>query len=140
MAKAKNKTIETKESVSKFLNSIENPQRKKDAKSVHKLMKDLTGEKAIMWGKSIVGYGRYHYIYDSGREGDFMKVGFSPRKNALTLYIMPGFKRYESLMRNLGPHKAGKSCLYIKNLADIDNKILADLISESYEFMSKKYP
>jgi len=139
MAQAKNKTVETRASVSKFLNSIEDPQRKKDAKSLHKLMKDITADKAVMWGTSIVGYGNYHYKYDSGREGDFMKVGFSPRKNALTLYIMPGFKRYPDLLDKLGKHKIGKSCLYIKQLDDVDIAILKELISDSYLYMTEKF-
>jgi len=90
-----------------------------------------------MWGDSIVGFGSYHYCYDSGREGDWFLTGFSPRKQALTLYIMSGFKRYETLMRKLGKHKTGKSCLYIKTLADIDLKVLKELIEESVKHVSQ---
>ncbi len=139
MSKSKNKTVETKASVTHFLKNIENPQRKKDSAQVHKMMREITGERAKMWGPSIVGYGRYHYRYESGREGDFMKVGFSPRKANMTIYIMPGFKKYESLMAKLGKHKTGKSCLYINKLDEVDLKILAELIKESYSYMTQKY-
>lgn len=137
--KSTNKTQATKSSVSGFLNALEDSQRKKDSKKVLKLMKQLTGEKAVMWGSSIVGFGEYHYKYVSGREGDFMKVGFSPRKHALTLYIMPGFKRYDTLMSKLGSYKTGKSCLYIKRLEDVDEEVLSLLIKDSYTYMTEKY-
>ncbi|MFK7906670.1 MAG: DUF1801 domain-containing protein [Chitinophagales bacterium] len=91
-------------------------------------------------GKSIVGFGTYHYKYESGREGDFMKVGFSPRKTSLTLYIMGGFDRHEELMQQLGKYKTGKSCLYIKKLEDIDLEVLKDLVNESVAYISEKYP
>ena len=92
-----------------------------------------------MWGSSIVGFGRYHYKYDSGREGDFMKVGFSPRKQNISLYIMTGFDRYEELMAKLGKFKTGKSCLYINKLADVDEDVLTELITISYDLMTEKY-
>lgn len=139
MAKAKNKTTENDASVEKFLKSVENEQRRNDSFEVLEYMKDLTGEEAKMWGTSIIGFGRYQYKYESGREGEFMKVGFSPRKTSLTLYIMPGFARYDDLMEKLGKYKTGKSCLYIKKLEDVDQDILKDLIESSYEYMTKKY-
>ena len=92
-----------------------------------------------MWGNSIVGFGNYHYKYASGREGDFMKIGFSPRKQNLTLYIMPGFDRYDALMKKLGKYKTGKSCLYIKRLEDVDWSVLRELSQRSYQYMTDKY-
>lgn len=104
------------------------------------MMREATGARAKMWGSSIVGFGQYHYKYESGREGDFMITGFSPRKNALTLYIMAGFSGYESIMKQLGSFKTGKSCLYIKRLSDVDEKVLRRLIEASVKYMRKKYP
>lgn len=92
-----------------------------------------------MWGPSIVGFGEYHYKYESGREGDFLITGFSPRKSALTIYIMPGFTRYEALMEKLGKHRTGKSCLYINRLDDVDLSVLEELVTRSVEYMTEKY-
>lgn len=102
-------------------------------------MKKITSEEPEMWGSSIVGFGTYHYKYESGREGDFFITGFSPRKQSLTLYIMPGFKKYEELMGILGKYKTGQSCLYIRNLEDVDMKVLIQLISDSAKYMKEKY-
>ena len=137
---AQNKTTETKLSVTAFLNSIENPVRRRDAKAVAKLMRSVSGYKAKMWGSSIVGYGNYHYQYASGREGDFMRVGFSPRKQNLVLYIISGFKTKEKLLKNLGKHSIGKSCLYVNKLEDIDLDVLTELIKDSLNYMEKTYP
>lgn len=136
---AENKTKPTGASVVKFLEQVEQEQKKKDAFVLLDLMKSITGEEAVLWGPSLIGFGNYHYKYDSGHKGDFFIVGFSPRKTALTVYIMPGFKRYDSLMQKLGKHKTGKSCLYIKRLADVDMDILTELISESVKYMNEKY-
>ena len=103
------KTVKTKASVSSFLKSVEHDKRRKDAQDIKRLMDKVTGLKAAMWGPSIVGYGQYHYKYDSGHEGDLFLVGFSPRKQALTLYIMPGFADYDDLMAKLGKYKTGRS-------------------------------
>lgn len=92
-----------------------------------------------MWGPSIVGFGEYRYKYESGREGDFLITGFSPRKSALTIYIMPGFARYEALMDKLGKHRTGKSCLYINRLDDVDLSVLEELVTCSVEYMTEKY-
>ena len=94
----------------------------------------------MMWGKTIVGYGSYHYIYDSGREGDMCRAGFSARKNALTLYCMSGFSQQDDLLGKLGSHKIGKSCLYIKRLSDIDMDILSQIIQKDWDYMNEKYP
>lgn len=136
---AKNKTIENDGDVLDFLNSVENEQRKTDALHVLKIMEELTGVEPKMWGSSIVGFDTYHYKYESGREGDFMITGFSPRKTSLTLYIMPGFERFDELMQKLGKYKTGKSCLYVKKLSDVDENVLRELISESVKYMRNKY-
>ena len=139
MAKAKNKTVENNGSVDDFLNGVIDETKKSDSLKIKAMMEQISGEPAKMWGGSIIGFGNYHYKYESGREGDFMKMGFSPRAQNLTLYIMPGFDRYEDLMSKLGKHKTGKSCLYIKKLADVDEEVLKELMTESYGYMTEKY-
>ena len=136
---AKNKTTTTGASVTEFLKSIADPQQRADAKKVGAIMRRVTGKRAKMWGPSIVGYGTYHYKYDSGREGDFMITGYSPRKQALTVYVMAGFSKFEPLMKKLGKYKTGKSCLYIKRLADVDENVLEKLIDGSVKHMRKNY-
>ncbi|MDH4054863.1 MAG: DUF1801 domain-containing protein [Gammaproteobacteria bacterium] len=136
---AENKTKATKQSVATFLNGIDDKDKRADAKKVAAIMQKVTGEKAAMWGSSIVGFGQYHYKYESGREGDFMLAGFAPRKKALTIYIMAGFKLYDSLMKKLGKYKTGKSCLYVERLSDIDEKVLTQLIDKSVQYMRKNY-
>ncbi|WP_103665206.1 DUF1801 domain-containing protein [Gracilimonas amylolytica] len=133
------KTKQNEMDVSEHLNAIEDPQRKEDCIKIHDLMADITGEDANMWGDSIVGFGSYHYKYDSGREGDWFITGFANRKQQISLYIMSGFKRYDELMAKLGKHKTGKSCLYIKKLSDIDMEVLETLIRSSVEYMNKTY-
>ncbi|UII32494.1 DUF1801 domain-containing protein [Fulvivirga ulvae] len=133
------KTKLNDESVEDFLNSIEDEQKKKDSFEVLNIMKQITGAEPKMWGSSIIGFGNYHYVYDSGREGDWFIAGFSPRTQALTLYIMAGFSRYDELMQKLGKYKTGKSCLYIKKLKDIDLEVLKELIRNSVEHMKEKY-
>tara|TARA_R110002096_G_scaffold46751_10_gene125149 strand:- start:5814 stop:6236 length:423 start_codon:yes stop_codon:yes gene_type:complete len=137
---AENKTRPNALKVSEFINSIDDKQQRADAKKLASMMRRATGKRAKMWGPSIVGYGQYHYKYDSGREGDFMITGFSPRKQALTVYIMPGFEQFDGLMAKLGKYKTGKSCLYIKRLSDVDEKVLEKLITGSVKFMRSKYP
>lgn len=126
-------------SVADFLDAIEDEQRREDCKAVAQLMKKITKSEPKMWGASIVGFGSYHYKYESGQEADWPLVGFSPRKQNLTLYIMAGFSDYEGLMAKLGKHKTGKSCLYLHKLADIDQKVLKSLIEESVKFVKEKY-
>ena len=137
MAELKTK-INTK-SVETFLKKAASGKRLKDCFTVLELMKKITKEESKMWGPSIVGFGNYHYKYESGREGDFFISGFSPRKQNLTIYIMAGFSRYSELMEKLGKYKTGRSCLYIKDLDDIDLKILQKLITESVRYMKKKH-
>jgi Domain of unknown function (DU1801) len=125
------KTKPTQASVKEFLNQIPDEERRKDCLAVAKIMQEITGSKPKMWGPSIVGFGSYHYKYDSGREGDWMITGFSPRKKDLTLYIMMGFEKQPELMKQLGKHSTGKSCLYIKRLSDIHVPTLKKLIKTS---------
>jgi hypothetical protein len=136
---AEPRTRPTRASVTAFMAAIEDRQMRTDAKKVAAMMRRVTGKRATMWGPGIVGYGRYHYRYASGREGEFMITGFAPRKQALTVYIMPGFSRFDKLMAKLGKYKTGKSCLYIKRLADVDEAVLERLIRESVGYMRKHY-
>ena len=135
---AEPKTKETQESVYAFLDKIPDKTRRKDCLAVVDIMRDLTKEEPKMWGSSIVGFGRYHYKYESGREGDSMITGFSPRKGDLTLYIMGGFDESLDLMKRLGKHKTGKSCLYIKALADVVLNVLRKLVANSVKLMASK--
>ncbi len=129
------KTKLTGEPMQDFLAKLDSPQKKADCYIVAALMEKITGSPAEMWGDSIVGFGRYHYQYASGRAADWMLTGFSPRKQNLTLYIMSGFDQYDELMSRLGKFKTGKSCLYVKTLADVDMEILEELIQKSVEHM-----
>tara|TARA_R110000868_G_scaffold94728_1_gene261094 strand:+ start:963 stop:1385 length:423 start_codon:yes stop_codon:yes gene_type:complete len=136
---AEMKTKATTASVSTFLKAVENPVRRADALAVKDLMSRITGWRPRMWGPSMIGFGQYHYKYDSGREGDLFVTGFSPRKASLVIYIMPGYRDYGPLMAKLGKLKTGKSCLYINKLADVDLKVLETLIRKSVAYMKKKY-
>jgi hypothetical protein len=133
---AKLKTQKTNASVPAFLKSIADDDRRKDCQTLVRIMKRAVGAEPKMWGASIVGFGHYHYKYASGRENDWFLAGFSPRKQDLTLYIMAGFDRYDALMAKLGKHKTGKSCLYLKRLADVDVAVLEDLITSSVKHMT----
>jgi hypothetical protein len=134
------KTRPTDVAVDAFIDSLPDPQRREDAKKLRDTMERLSGEPAAMWGPSIVGFGRYHYKYDSGHEGEMARLGFSPRARELVLYIAGGFPRHQSLMDRLGKHRTGKSCLYIKRLADVDESVLEQLVTESLAWMREKYP
>jgi hypothetical protein len=125
------KTKENKASVSAFLKAIPDKQRRDDARAVAEMMKAVTKSDPKMWGTSIVGYGSQHYKYASGREGDWFRTGFSPRKDTLTLYITSSFEQYPDLMAKLGKYKTGKSCLHIKRLTDVDMRVLKQLIARS---------
>ncbi len=132
------KTKPSDDSVQAFLDRAAGAARMGDCHMLIAMMKEATGVDPVMWGSSIVGFGRYAYAYASGRTGEWPVVGFSPRKNDLTLYIMPGFERYGALMEQLGKHRTGKSCLYIKRLADVDVDILKTLIEESVAAMASR--
>ena len=133
------KTKQNTASVTAFLGDVVDRQQRADAKKISAMMRTATGSRAKMWGTSIVGFGSYHYKYASGQEGDWPIVGFSPRKQNLSLYIMPGFGQFDNLMSKLGKHKTGRSCLYIKRLADVDEAVLEKLIGGSVKHMRQKY-
>ena len=137
---SKMKTTPTQASVDAFIEAVEDEQKRADSRAIAAMMSAATGAPAQMWGTSIVGFGRYHYRYASGREGDFMIAGFSPRKRALTLYIMAGFSEYDALLAQLGKHTIGKSCLYIKRLADVDQAVLREIVERSVQYIREKYP
>jgi hypothetical protein len=135
-----NKTIPNTQSVQNYLADISNEQKRRDCMALQQLMEEVTTEDAVMWGDSIVGFGTYHYNYDSGREGDMLMTGFSPRAQNISIYTIAGFKHYDALMKSLGKHKTGKSCLYIKKLSDVNLDVLKELITASYTHMKSKYP
>lgn len=128
-----NKTVENKHSVPAFLRSIADAQRRKDSEAIAEMMRAATKEKPAMWGTSIVGFGKHRYKYESGRQGDWFKAGFSPRKDAITLYLVGGFHKHKDLLDKLGKFKTGKGCLYVKRLDDVDQKALEELIARSVE-------
>jgi hypothetical protein len=127
-------------SVTHFLDAVELQQRREDAFELLEIMKDISGEEPELWGPSIIGFGKYHYKYASGHEGDMCRIGFSPRKSSLVLYLMPGFDTRQSLLKKLGKHKTSVSCLYINKLADVDIAILKALIKQSLTEMNELYP
>jgi hypothetical protein len=129
--KADNKTKPTELSVAAFISALTDQTKRADAKALVKVMHRATGEKPKMWGPSIVGFGSYHYTYDSGREGDMPLAGFSPRGAAIVLYIMTGFSGSKMLLAKLGKHTTGKVCLYVKKIADVDQKVLEVLVVKS---------
>ncbi len=135
MANSENKTQPTALSVNYYLAGLEPEQRRDDARAVNAMMRRVTGAVPKMWGDAIIGFGKTHYRYESGREGDWFLVGFAPRKANLVLYIMPGFTDYAPLMKKLGKHKTGKSCLYINKLDDVDMKVLEQLVAKSVAWM-----
>ena len=139
MAQAQNKTVPTKISPKKFLATVEPARRREDGLELLKFFNRVTGLKPKMWGPSIVGYGRYYYKYDSGREGEFLMTGFSPRKAALTVYVMPGYLDLSEHLSRLGKHKLGRSCLYINKLADIDLDVLEEIIEYDLQYMRENY-
>lgn len=134
---AENKTRPTDQDVVDFLNSVAHKTRREDGFALLEMMQEVTGVEPVMWGSSIVGFGSYHYKYESGREGDMPLVGFSPRKQSMTIYIVPGFDDYGEMLAELGKHKTGKACLYVNKLADVDEAVLRSLIKRSYEHMKE---
>ena len=122
-----------------FLESLKEDVQKADCKKLITLFEKASGTKAKMWGDSIIGFGKYRLVYESGRALDWMLCGFSPRKGKLSLYIMTGFGNYEDYLKQIGKHKTGKSCLYIKTLADIDEKVLFNLVKDSCDYLKNKY-
>ena len=127
---AENKTKPTDQDVEEYLSSIEPERKREDSFQILELMKEVTGEEPTRWG-NIIGFGQYHYQYESGREGDWFLTGFAPRKQNLTLYIMSGFDEYDELLDRLGKYKTGKACLYINKLEDVDQSVLKKLVQKS---------
>ncbi len=140
MSKAKNKTQKTQKSPAEFLKGVAPAQKQQDCFDILAMMKDAAGLAPKMWGASIIGFGDYHYKYDSGREGDSCRVGFSPRAQNIAIYIMPGYQDFDDELSRLGKHKMGKSCLYIKKLADVDVDVLREMIVKGLALMEEKYP
>ncbi len=134
------KTRPTDASVEAFIDAVDHPRRREDARTLLDLMQRVTGEQPVMWGPSIVGYGSYHYRYASGQEADWPITGFSPRKQNLSIYIMTGFEEADELLTRLGKHKTGKSCLYVNKLADVDLDVLEKLVRASVAEMKRRYP
>ena len=136
MAELKTKPI--KKDVNQYIQSVENAQVRQDCETLRELMGKITNSNGVMWGESIIGFGKYHYKYESGREGDWFLTGFSPRKQNLTLYIMSGFSKFNDLMAGLGKYKTGKACLYVKSLDVIDIKVLESLLRGSVNHLKKR--
>lgn len=134
-----NQTRETDASVEEFLEGVEHRGRRDDAYVLLELMRRATGVEPKMWGPAIIGFGKYHYRYDSGREGDMLRVGFSPRKANLALYLIAKGAGFEELISRLGKHKRGASCLYINKLDDVDSSVLESMISLSWELSRDRY-
>ncbi len=134
------KTKPTKADVNAFIEAVDQEGRREDSKVILEMMQRLSGHQPRMWGPSIIGFGSYHYKYDSGREGNMCRIGFSPRKSSLVLYIIPGFSKVEGLLNRLGKHKLGKSCLYIGRLSSVDMAVLEEIIVQALAYMDEKYP
>ena len=132
---AENKTAATDRDPKEFIAEIDDDRRRAEAEMLLGLFEARTGEPAVMWGPSIVGFGSYDFSYESGRSGTWMRTGFSPRKQQMTLYVMPGFEHFVERLEALGPHSTGKSCLYVKRLDEVDLEVLGDIISDAYAAM-----
>ena len=137
--KVLNKTKPALLTPSQFISSVDHPVRQEDSKYLLDWFARVTDMPAVMWGGSIVGYGRYYYEYDSGRSGESMITGFSPRKSALSIYIMPGYRDMTESLKRLGKHKIGKSCLYVNKLADVDIKVLEEIVCKGVDHMRQNY-
>ena len=140
MAKYELKTKETEVGVDDFLDAVPDETRRQDGRKLRAMMERISGYPARMWGPTIVGFGRYKYRYDSGHEGEMARVGFSPRARELVLYLLDGSPRQQALLDRLGKHKAGKCCLYVKRLSDVDEAVLEELIGEGLDYTREKYP
>ncbi|MCG6904687.1 MAG: DUF1801 domain-containing protein [Rhodobacter sp.] len=135
-----NKTQAGDADVGAFLDAVEPERRRVDAQRLDQIFRDVTGFNPVMWGDSIIGYGQYHFVYKTGREGDFLATGFSPRKASLSIYIMPGYGDLGALLDRLGKHKTGRSCLYINKLADIDEDVLREIIRTGLRDLATRWP
>ena len=137
---SQNKTQITPVSPEEFIASVDHPTRRADAEALDGMFRRITGWQPRMWGPTMLGYGQYHYRYDSGREGDFLATGFAPRKANLSIYILPGYQDYDEILSRLGKHKHGKSCLYINKLADVDMAVLEELVRAGLRDLAKHWP
>ena len=135
---AENKTKPTKSSVAAFLNKVKNKQMRDDCFAILEMMQKATNEDPVMWGTAIIGFGKYHYVYESGREGDTVVIGFSPRKENISIYLMGGLKPIENELAKLGKHKTGKGCLYIKSLSDVNGEVLRKIFARAYKEGQRK--
>ena len=140
MSASTNKTIATEASVAEFIAAVPDERRRTEALAIDAMMRRVSGEEPRLWGPSIIGYGAYHYRYDSGREGDMCRIGFSPRKAQLVIYIVDGFPGHAELLARLGKHKTGASCLYINRLDAVDQAVLEELCAASWAEMARRYP
>lgn len=140
MAKSENKTQPTSADVTTFLDTVADEQQRRDAFTICAMLERVSGKPATLWGPSIIGFDQYHYVYDSGREGDMCRIGFSPRKGKTVLYIVDGFPAHADLLTKLGKHKTGKACLYINRLSDVDGDVLEELCRASLDHMAQIYP
>lgn len=137
---SENKTKITEVAPAEFIATVEHPTRRADAEVLDAMFRRITGWQPKMWGPSMIGYGSYHYKYETGREGDMLATGFSPRKSNLSLYIMPGYANFHGMLDRLGKHKLGKSCLYVNKLADVDMEVLEELVRAGLDDLGAKYP
>ena len=140
MAGTANKTVQTDSDVEAFIERVADERQREDARTLVATMARLSGEPPKMWGPSIIGFGRYHYKYESGREGDSCRIGFSPRKGNTVIYLVDGYDGKAAQLARLGKHKTGKSCLYVKRLSDINQTVLEEMIEGSLAYMADKYP
>lgn len=144
MAKAKNKTVPVGLKVADYIAAIEKDDRRADCRKILDMMAEMTGWTPKIWGSTlksgIVGFGDYHYKYESGREGDSLRLGFSSRAQNISIYIMPGYQDFDDELARLGKHKMGKACLYIKRLSDVDEAVLKEIMQKSLDIMAEKYP
>ena len=140
MAKPAPKTVRTKKSVTEFIATVKDPRQRRDAQTIIAIMRKVTGERAAMWGPSIVGFGSYHYVYATGHEGDSPLTGFAPRKGTLTLYLMLGLATEKDLLAKLGKHSTGKGCLYLKTLEGVNLKALEELVRRGVRRLRALYP
>lgn len=140
MARSENKTKATVVDPAAFIEAVADPRQRADAQAISAMMARLSGAPPRMWGPSIIGFGAYHYRYESGREGSMCRVGFSPRKAEIVLYLVDGHDGHADLLARLGKHRIGKSCLYIKRLSDIDEGVLEAIVTQSLAHMAEKYP
>lgn len=134
-----NKTIPNSQDVNEFIQALNDSGQRLDAETLIGLMTEITGEPPVMWGNGLIGFGKYHYKYASGREGDWFLAGFSPRKQNISIYIVAGFESFEKTLKDLGKHSIGKGCLYVKTLGDIQLTLLESMLTESIEIVKQRY-